>query len=131
MNEMQLADPGTEFFVACLCAAWCGTCREYRPAFEALAANRPGIGFVWVDVEDQSEYAGDLDVENFPTLVIQRGHDVLFAGPTLPEAGILARLLDSFAGQSVAEAVAYAQGSPERRGWQGLADVRSRLEKRV
>ena len=30
-----------EFLVACLCAAWCGTCRDYRAGFEALAARFP------------------------------------------------------------------------------------------
>jgi thiol-disulfide isomerase/thioredoxin len=129
MPDDRLTDPGSEFFVACLCAAWCGSCREYQPAFAALAKTRPDVGFVWVDVEDHAEIAGDVDVENFPTLVIQRGHDVLFAGPTLPEAGILARLLDSFAAQSPDESARYAQGSEERRAWQGLADVRSRLER--
>lgn len=128
MPDNRLTDPGSEFFVACLCAAWCGTCREYQPAFTALAEARPEVGFVWIDVEDQSEYVGDLDVENFPTLVIQRGHQVLFAGPTLPEAGILVRLLDSFSAQTPAESASYVQGSAERREWQGLADIRARLD---
>lgn len=127
LTDLPLVDSGGEFFVVCLCAAWCGTCREYLPAFTALAAKLPETGFVWVDVEDHAEIAGDVDVDNFPTLVIQRGKDVLFAGPTLPDIGILARLLESYRSQSPAESASYAQGSEERRAWQGLADVRGRL----
>lgn len=125
--ELPLVDNGREFFVTCLCAAWCGTCREYQPAFMALAAKLAEVGFAWVDVEEHAEIAGDVDVDNFPTLVIQRGKDVLFAGPTLPDIGILARLLDSYRSQSPAESASYAQGSAERQAWQGLADVRGRL----
>ena len=47
---MTTAHP--EFLVACLCAAWCGTCRDYRAGFEALAARFPEARFLWLDVED-------------------------------------------------------------------------------
>ncbi|MEN3110116.1 thioredoxin family protein [Uliginosibacterium paludis] len=116
-----------EFLVACLCAAWCGTCREYAPGFEALKDRFPDAGFVWVDVEDESDIAGDVDVENFPTVVIQRGHDVLFCGPMLPQARLLERLLETLLTQTADESAAYARGTAERLAWQGLADIRSRL----
>lgn len=116
-----------EFLVSCLCAAWCGTCREYAPGFDALKDRFPDAGFVWVDVEDESEIAGDVDVENFPTLVIQRGADVLFCGPMLPQARLLERLIESFIAQTPEEAAAYARGNEERMAWQGVADIRSRL----
>jgi thioredoxin 1 len=37
--------------------------------------------FVWVDIEDESELVGDLDIEDFPTLLLARGGRVLFFGP--------------------------------------------------
>ncbi|MDQ7988152.1 MAG: thioredoxin family protein [Candidatus Dactylopiibacterium sp.] len=116
-----------EFLVSCLCAGWCGTCRDYAEGFEALPGKFPEVGFVWVDVEDEAEVAGDIDVENFPTLVIQRGTDVLFCGPMLPQHRLLERLLETFMAQSAEESAGYARGTPERLGWQGLADVRTRL----
>lgn len=116
-----------EFLVACLCAEWCGTCREYRPGFERLVERFPSVGFVWVDVEDEEEVADEIDVENFPTLVIQRKSHVLFCGPMLPQLPLLERLIETYLAQSEAESIAYASGNPERRAWQGLADVRSRL----
>ena len=79
----------------CLCAAWCGTCGVYRPLFDALALAHPGVRFEWVDIEDDSEIAGDLDVETFPTLLIADGERALFLGPLLPQAPVLARLLAS------------------------------------
>lgn len=83
------------WWVVCLCAAWCGTCGQYRPLFEALARVHPGVRFEWVDIEDESDVAGDLDVETFPTLLISDGQRPLFLGPLLPQAPVLARLLAS------------------------------------
>lgn len=79
--------------VACLCAAWCDTCRSYRPGFEQLAAAHPDKRFVWIDIEDQADFIGDIDVENFPTLLIQRGNDVAFFGTVLPDAKLADRLI--------------------------------------
>ena len=119
--------PQPEFFVACLCAQWCGSCRDYRPAFSLLAERRTGVQFAWVDVEDAPEIAGEVDVDNFPTLVIQRGPHVLFCGPMIPEVRALERLLDSFMAQSAEESARYAAANAERRAWQGVADVRGRI----
>lgn len=83
------------WWVVCLCASWCGVCREYRVLFDALAQAHPEAHFVWVDVEDEEEVAGDLDVETFPTLLIADGRQARFLGPLLPQAPVLARLLVS------------------------------------
>ncbi|EJE50606.1 thioredoxin domain-containing protein [Acidovorax sp. CF316] len=88
------------WWAVCLCADWCGTCRDYRAIFDTLAQAHPGVRFEWVDIEDESELAGDLDVETFPTLLIADGASVRFLGPLLPQAPVLARLLSSLqAGQ--------------------------------
>ncbi len=79
--------------IACLCAAWCGTCTEYRPGFDAWAARHPDKYFVWVDIEDQADIVGEMDVENFPTLLIQRGSTVAFFGAVQPDHGLAERLL--------------------------------------
>jgi len=117
------------FFVACLCAEWCGSCREYRPAFDALVARFPQVAFAWVDIEDQPEVAGDIEVDNFPTIVIQRGELVLFCGPMLPHINQLERLLQTFLSQSPEESRVHALGTLERQAWQGLANVQARLRR--
>ncbi len=77
--------------VACLCAEWCGVCRDYEAVFDALAPE-PGMRKAWVDIEDHADALGDLDVTNFPTLLIARGDTVLFHGPVEPQPATLARL---------------------------------------
>ena len=76
-----------------LCAQWCGTCREYQPVFDALARQMSAARFVWVDVETHDDLMGDLDIENFPTLLITdaQGHP-RFAGTVLPHADTLQRM---------------------------------------
>lgn len=117
--------PVSEGFVAlCLCAEWCGTCREYREAFENLAASLPEVRFRWLDIEDEAERMGDLDVENFPTLLVARDDVVLFFGTMLPHIGHLERLLETFRAQTAAESRDYAQRNEERRAWQADPDLR-------
>ena len=60
--------------VACLCAAWCRTCDDYRSAFTEVARAHASARFVWIDIEEHSDVLGeDLDVENFPTVALLRG----------------------------------------------------------
>lgn len=84
-----------ELFVACLCAQWCGTCREYRPLFEQLQSRLPQVRFAWVDVEDEADLVDPVEVENFPTLLIARGDTALFFGTVMPHLPTLERLLRS------------------------------------
>ncbi|WP_245150638.1 thioredoxin family protein [Pollutimonas harenae] len=81
--------------VVCYCAAWCDTCTEYRPGFNALAGKLPQHTFIWVDIEENPELLGDEDVENFPTLLIQDRRGSLFFGTLLPHISHLERLIGS------------------------------------
>jgi len=79
--------------VVCLCAEWCGVCREYRAVFERLAEAHPDVEFRWIDVEDEADTLGDIDVETFPTVLIADGRHVRFFGPVLPNVDAVAGLL--------------------------------------
>ncbi|AOB30181.1 thiol-disulfide isomerase [Bordetella sp. H567] len=81
--------------VACFCAAWCDTCREYRPKLETLASRTAATAFAWIDIEDHPDLLGEEEVENFPTLLVQRAGKTVFYGPMLPHIGHLERLLAS------------------------------------
>jgi thioredoxin 1 len=83
--------------VVSLCAAWCDTCNEFRATFERLAQSRPQIAFMWLDIEDDAAIAGDIDVENFPTLAIYRGSEPVHVGVSLPHEATIRRLIDELA----------------------------------
>lgn len=84
--------------VLCLCAAWCGACREWRAVFDAAARAHPALAFRWVDVEDEADALGELDVDTFPTLVIGDARGPRFHGPVLPQPGQIERLLRTLGG---------------------------------
>lgn len=121
------ADAG-RLWAICLCADWCSSCRAYRPVFDALARAHPDVRFEWLDIEDEAEALGDHDLEEtFPTLLIGRGAAALFLGPLLPQAPVLARLLESLRSgaqqpapgadaQALFERVCAARANPARPG---------------
>jgi thiol-disulfide isomerase/thioredoxin len=91
-----LSPTGADGAVICLCAAWCGTCRDFKAGFGQAASAHPHLTFRWIDIEDEAAALGELDIETFPTLVIGgRDGNVRFAGPVLPQPGQMARLLQS------------------------------------
>ena len=83
----------SSILVACLCAEWCGVCRDYRAAFEQVRARFPDARFLWVDVEDQSELVDPVQVDNFPTLLVAVGNEPRFFGTMTPQANTLERLV--------------------------------------
>lgn len=115
------------WIVACLCAQWCGTCTTYRGAFEELARRHPEIYFVWIDIEDQADVVGDLDVDNFPTLLVQRNDIVAFFGTVLPDPALAERLLLAQTSQDEQELARLANSSAERRQWQAECNLRTLL----
>ena len=91
----HLPVPGPASWVICLCADWCGLCRDYERVFAQMAARYPSSRFVWLDIEDQADLVGDVEVETFPTLLIADAQGTRFLGPLTPQPQTLTRLLDS------------------------------------
>lgn len=80
--------------VVCLCAGWCDICEEYRQTFASLADEFTGQArLLWVDIEDQEDVVGSLDIENFPTLLIGTADDVRFFGPITQLPGTARQLV--------------------------------------
>jgi hypothetical protein len=114
---METRDPEA-LHVACLCAAWCRTCDAYEAVFgaamAALRVQQPALQTHWIDIEDEAELLGDLDVETFPTLVVVAGVQLRFAGALTPQPETLQRVLRAALEattpmRSSAEVLAFAQ----------------------
>ena len=86
--------------VACLCAQWCGTCKDYAPLFEGLQKEFPGARFRWIDIEDESDLVDPMEVEDFPTLLIADCSGSGFFGTVQPHAQTLRRLIQAQQEQS-------------------------------
>ncbi|MFO1304822.1 MAG: thioredoxin family protein [Burkholderiales bacterium] len=88
-----MSSGNTPLTVACLCASWCTACREYRAIFDGAALDHPQCRFVWIDVEDSAALLDEIEVENFPTLLVGSGDSLAFFGPVTPHADVLKRLI--------------------------------------
>ena len=86
------APPEGGWRVHVLCAEWCGVCRDYRP-FVQEQSRRGEAEWVWVDIETHSDRLGELDIDNFPTLLITQGGAPRFLGPVTPQPEVAERLL--------------------------------------
>ncbi|WP_426175624.1 thioredoxin family protein [Massilia sp. TWR1-2-2] len=125
--DIASALAGDRWTVACLCAGWCGTCTTYRATFEQIAARHPDKHFIWVDIEDQADVVGELDVENFPTLLVQRGDTVAFFGTVLPDPSLAERLLAAQVAHTDEELERLSASTEERRRWQRDCNLRALL----
>ena len=115
---MDSPDHTDTLHVACLCAAWCRTCDAYAAVFEqamaGLRLQHPALQARWIDIEDEAELLGDLDIETFPTLVVVVGAQVRFAGTLTPQLETLQRVLraaleNTTPTRATAEVLAFAQ----------------------
>jgi thioredoxin 1 len=102
--------------IYCLCVAWCRTCDAYVEVFESLKQACPrNVSWVWVDIEDHADLLDDVDVENFPSLLVTSGEYVYFFGPVLPQKAIAAQLIESvMAGKIDPQAVETLQALNQR-----------------
>ncbi len=129
---MQAQAPGQDgpIELACLCAAWCRTCEGYRPLVQRVAASMPPGPWRWhrIDVEDDAELVGNLDVETFPTWVVVGPEGLRFAGALLPHEETLRRTLRAALDRPVGDVPAdpewsaFAQRLRARPAWDPMAD---------
>jgi hypothetical protein len=97
------ADP---LLVACLCAQWCGVCRQWRTDFAELAARLPQARMLWVDVEDDADALDGFEPESFPVLAVQRGIHLLYCAALPPQTGNWVRVIEEFCASAGAPAAA-------------------------
>ena len=81
--------------VSCLCAEWCGTCKDYQAQFASLQQVFPHVAFQWIDIEDEAELVDPIEVDNFPTILIARQGQARFFGSITPHLETLRRLIQA------------------------------------
>jgi len=127
--QQHLASKAT--IIACLCADWCDVCKAWRPKFDALAEQYPALLFLWIDIEDQASLVDHLEVDNFPTVLIQQQDIVSFYGTVQPDAAHLKRQIDVLCDKSVNQLHQLANASDQQRALQSEANIRARLAAHV
>lgn len=95
-NDLRKLHGAQQIVVACLCAAWCGTCTTYRQDLARIAELYPALSFIWIDIEDDAALVDAIDVDNFPTVLLAQAGKPLFFGTLLPQPSVLTRLIDNY-----------------------------------
>ena len=74
-------------------ASWCGPCRMVSPIIDEIAAERSDIKVGKINVDEQPELAGQVQIISIPTLVVVKdGRIVNQAVGARPKSQILAML---------------------------------------
>lgn len=74
-------------------APWCGPCRSFAPAFEAVAEANPDVTFAKVNTDEEQELAGAFQIRSIPTLMVFRDKVLLFAQPGALPRSVLEELV--------------------------------------
>jgi thioredoxin len=75
-------------------ALWCGPCRAFAPAYEAISEKHPDVVFAKVNTEEQQALAGYFQIRSIPTLMIFRDQIIIFAQPGALPASALGQVID-------------------------------------
>ena len=58
-------------------ATWCGPCKAIKPILDKLSAELTNVTFVAVDINNNSEFARDMDIRSVPTLLFVKDGEVV------------------------------------------------------
>lgn len=75
-NVKELQDKGEKLLVQ-LSASWCGPCKQLTPRLANMSNEFENITFLKVDVDDDVEFAQELEVRSVPTVLIYNGHKLI------------------------------------------------------
>jgi thiol-disulfide isomerase/thioredoxin len=86
-----------------LCARWCSVCRDFFLSCKTTAARYsqqyPDTFFLYLDIEEDENITGDIDVDNFPTLLVFRNETLLHFKPIIAREEAMIQNLQILRGQ--------------------------------
>ena len=58
-------------------ATWCGPCKALMPRLMNMEASYPGVKFLKVDIDENTEYAQSLGIMSVPTVMVYNGTELV------------------------------------------------------
>lgn len=98
-----------------------------------MAKQFSDTAFRWIDIEDAADELSsigggvDMEIENFPTLLIFNHDKVVFFGPMLPQPWLLERTFKTLRALTGEELTRYISANDMHREWQRFGSLRTAL----
>ncbi len=84
-------------------AEWCGPCKAFAPAYEALSEAHPTIHFTKIDTDAQTTLAQEYGIRSIPTLMAFREGILVFSQAGLMPPAALEDLVAKVSGLDMDE----------------------------
>lgn len=93
-EEFKEITGGDKIIVIDFWATWCGPCKMIGPVFEKISETPAGekLGFYKVDVDEQSQIAGEVGIRAMPTFIFFKNgskiEEIVGADPSKLQAAV-------------------------------------------
>lgn len=68
-------------------ASWCAPCKQFATVYERVAALNPGVAFVKINIENESELAETFNIRSIPHLMVfKQGIAIYSEAGSMPES---------------------------------------------
>ncbi|KMS65476.1 hypothetical protein BVRB_035610, partial [Beta vulgaris subsp. vulgaris] len=78
LRRLISSAPQDRLLVVDYSASWCGPCRSFAPAYEAMSKKfKEAADFIKVDIDDAQEYVAKASITSVPTFQLIKGSNVV------------------------------------------------------
>ena len=89
-----LSAAGDQLVVVDFTASWCGPCQMIAPKFAEIDAENSDVTCIKVDVDENSEVAGEQGINCMPTFKFYKNGECVFTMEGANEAGLRAKIAE-------------------------------------